>query len=233
MTHRQLQIGFERAAKLADPTLEIENKLSYDAIFACLNIGKDKFIKTRYSGYNSKAEGFEETQKRIDDLRTLVTIEQYDTITDNSITLPEDYLFTLGETASISSSTSPCWPKTGDTPIVKTTDVTEATIENVDAILANTLSEYRLRLNKAKPIRLYQGNTIKFFTDGNYSVVGYKLTYLKQPMKIGDIATLSTEYTDLPEHTHQEIINIALQYYMSVKGTPQIQVFANEVNTME
>ena len=91
MTHRQLQIGFERAAKMADPTLEIENKLNSDTIFACLNIGKDKFIKTRYSGYNSKAEGFEETQKRIDDLRTLVTIEQYDTITDNSITLPEDY----------------------------------------------------------------------------------------------------------------------------------------------
>ena len=34
MTHRQLQIGFERAAKLADPTLEIENKLNSDTIFA-------------------------------------------------------------------------------------------------------------------------------------------------------------------------------------------------------
>ena len=233
MTHRQLQIAFERGAKTADPTLEVTNKLTSEMIFACLNIGLDKFIKTRMTGHNLNRDGFEETQKRIDDLRTLVTIKDYSTLTDNSITLPVDYLFTLGETASITSTTSPCWPIVNEIPVIKTTDVTEATIENVDAILANTLSEYRLHLNRAKPIRLYQGDIIKFYTDNNYSIVGYKLTYLRKPSKIGDIQVLNTEYTDLPEHTHQEIVNIALQYYMSIKGTPQIQVFANEVNTME
>ena len=233
MTHRQLQIEFERWINAIDATTTVSNKLNSDTIFAYLNIGKDKFWKTRYSGLNIKGEGFEQSQKRIDDLRTLVTVQEYNTITDNSITLPEDYTLTLGETASISSTTSPCWPKTGNTPIIKTTDVIEATIENIDAILANSLSEHRLHLNRAKPIRLYQGNTIKFYTDGNYSVVGYKLTYLRAPGNIGDTAVLSTEYTDLPEHTHSEIVRLAVQYYMSVNAIPQVKVFSEEVNTME
>lgn len=233
MTHRQFQIEFERWINTIDPTTVVSNKLDSDTIFAYLNVGKDKFWKTRYSGLNSKAEGFEQSQKRIDDLRTLVTVQEYNTIVDNSITLPENYTLTLGETASISSTTSPCWPKVGNTPIVKTTDVIEATIENIDAILANSLSEHRLHLNRAKPIRLYQGDTIKFYTDGNYSVVGFKLTYLRTPANIGDTAVLSTEYTDLPEHTHSEIVRLAVQYYMSIKGIAQVKVFADEVNTME
>ena len=90
MTHRQLQIEFERWINAIDATTTVSNKLNSDTIFAYLNIGKDKFWKTRYSGLNIKREGFEQSQKRIDDLRTLVKVQEYGAITDNSIELPED-----------------------------------------------------------------------------------------------------------------------------------------------
>ena len=232
MTEREMLIELERRIQLADPNTEISEKLSSDALFTMLNAGLDKFVKTRYSGLNIKGTGFEVTQKRIDDLRSLVTTADFSSITDNTITLPTDYLLTLGETAGISSTTS-CWPKNGETPIIRTTDVLEGTIESIDAMLENSLSAHRLRLNRAKPIRLYQGNTIKLYTDGNYTVNTYKLTYLRHPAKLGDPTKTSVEYTDLPKHTHLEIVQLALQHYMSVKGSQQIQVFANEVNTME
>ena len=40
-----------------------------------LNRGIYKFVKTRHSGLNVKREGFEQSQKRIDDLHTLVREE--------------------------------------------------------------------------------------------------------------------------------------------------------------
>lgn len=43
-----------------------------------LNKGLEKFWKTRYSGLNPKSTSFEQDQKRIDDLRTLVSTLVYD-----------------------------------------------------------------------------------------------------------------------------------------------------------
>ena len=71
----------------------------------------DKFYKTRYSGINFKAQGFEQTQKRIDDLRTLIKNKKYTEGSINksdrnsySVELPEDYVLLLGDTAGIQPS---------------------------------------------------------------------------------------------------------------------------------
>ena len=42
-----------------------------------LNQGLIRFVKTRYSGMNSKHEGVEQSQKRIDDLRKLLVSVTY------------------------------------------------------------------------------------------------------------------------------------------------------------
>ena len=65
-----------------------------------LNAGLDKFWKTRYSQNNPKVKGFEQIQKRIDDLRTLVaevTLVPDTTSKDlYTVTIPEDYVILLG-----------------------------------------------------------------------------------------------------------------------------------------
>jgi len=58
-----------------------------------LNQAIRKFVKTRYSGFNPKQEGFEQTQKRIDDLRTLV-VEEDLTCTTGTIK-PNSYIADL------------------------------------------------------------------------------------------------------------------------------------------
>lgn len=237
MKGRDFQAEFERRLQLMDPALIIKEKLSSDTIFAFLNEAIDKFWKTRYSGINVKGIGFEQDQKRIDDLRTL--IKKFDTTptTESSklytVTLPSDYAIFLGDTAGISPiGTNDCWESVDGNYAVKQTDTLEGTIERIDRMLDNPLSEHHLKYCKARPIRLIENNKVLLYTDGDYEVSTYNMTYLKQPTKLST-SNISTEYTDLPEHTHIEIVKLAIQIYMATKPVQHYSAYSAEVNAME
>ena len=229
MTPREFQIEFERRLQMIDPTLKKENKLSSDQLFSILNEAKDKFYITRYTGINYKQKGFEQDQKRIDDLRTLVKTKKYSdgeiTAENNhySVEFPEDYVILLGDTAGISpldGAEMPCWTKVNGRYVIKYSE------------LENSLSEHRLRYCLAKPLRLIEDNNIILITDGNYKVSEYKITYLSKPSDI-TIDNATVEYTDLPEHTHMEIVKLAVQLFLSTKATNNYQIYSNEVASME
>ena len=74
MTYNELQVAFELEINQLDSNL---TKPTTSDMEYWLMAGLDKFIKTRYSGINFKRRGFEQDQKRIDDLRTLVTRKVY------------------------------------------------------------------------------------------------------------------------------------------------------------
>lgn len=242
MSPRELQIEVERRLQLINPELSLAGKLPSDTIMSFINEAIDKFWKTRYSGLNFKQRGFEQDQKRTDDLRTLVTKHTYKDIDiskvnqeEYTVTLPDDYVILLGDTAGIAPAdgiTNDCWEKDAlGNYKIKYSDTIEGTIETVDRIKENSLSEYRLKYTKAKPIKLMQDNTITLYTDGQYKVAEYTIEYLKRPSKVTLVDTPTDEYTDLPAHTHMEIVKIAVQLIL---GTlPNYNVYSNEVNTME
>lgn len=205
-----------------------------------LNAGLDKFWKTRYSDNNYKREGFEQTQKRIDDLRTLVseyTFENAEVTTVNdkmyTVILPDNYLILLGDTAYISpidGMENPCWEKDeAGNYVLRVTDTIEGTIETLDRIRENSLSEYRLRYTKARPIRLIANDLIKLYTDGKYKVAKYTIQYLRKPNKIDIHANPFDEYTDMPEHTQLEIIKLAAQLYIENQADPRYNSYTQEV----
>lgn len=225
-----------------DPELVTTNKLNSDTIFSFINEAIDKFYKTRYSGINSKSEGFEQSQKRIDDLRSLVKTKKYtDTITntDNKyeVELPNDYVMLLGDTAGIQpidDYNDPCWGYSEDGDyIIKRNDTIEATIETIDRQLGNSLSEHRLKYCTARPLRLIQGNKIYLYTDGKYKVSEYTITYLSKPILLDSKNITNTEYTSLPEHTHMEIVKMAVQLYLATKPMEHYSAYSAEVNYME
>lgn len=208
-----------------------------------LNTALDKFWKTRYSENNFKRESFEQTQKRIDDLRTLVTQYLYtDEVVKVSnelytVQLPSDYLILLGDTAGIAPAdgmTLPCWEKDSNGKyVIKNTDTIEATIDTIDRIKENSLSEYHLHYAKARPIRLIQGDNIKLSTDGKYKVAQYLLTYLRKPIKIDLHTNPFAQYTDMPDHTHIEIVKLAAQMYIENQADPRYNTYTNETVSME
>lgn len=241
MTDRQFQIEFERRLQLMDPELVRTNKLSSDTIFSFINEAIDKFYKTRYSGINAKSEGFEQSQKRIDDLRNLIKTASFtEEIINNgniyTIELPEDYVLMLGDVAGIlpTEGNEQCWEidKDGDY-VVKRADTIEATIENIDRQLNNSLSEHLLKYCTARPLKLIKGNKVILYTDGKYSVANYQITYLSKPLFLDSSNISNTEYTSLPEHTHMEIVKMAVQLYLATKPMEHYSVYSAEVNNME
>lgn len=224
-----------------NPELEQSQKLSSDTIFSFINEAIDKFYKTRYSGINYKQEGFEQSQKRIDDLRNLIKTESYTEIESKdsiySVELPEDYTILLGDTVGIQPSDDyidNCWKTDEDGKyIVKKGDTIEATIETIDRQLNNSLSEHRLKYCNARPLRLIQGNQINLYTDGKYKVSEYTITYLSKPKYLDSKNITNTEYTSLPEHTHMEIVKMAVQLYMATKPMEHYSAYSTEINNME
>lgn len=242
MTQREFQIEFERRLQLMDPNLVIKEKLTSDTIISFINEAIDKFYKTRYSGINFKAQGFEQTQKRIDDLRTLIKNKKYTEGSINksdrnsySVELPEDYVLLLGDTAGIQpSNLNECWEtnERGEY-IIKYTDTLESTIETLDRQLDNSLSEHKLKYCQARPLKLIQDNNVILYTDGNYKISEYQITYLAKPSKIDSSNITNLEYTDLPEHTHMEIVKMAIQIYLATKPMQHYNAYSNEIASME
>ena len=75
-------------------------------------------------------------------------------------------------------------------------------------MLENSLSEHHLKYCQAKPIKLQTGNNIEFYTDDNYYVSDYKITYLKKPATYS-LNNPFDEYNDLPNEALYECIKIA------------------------
>ena len=207
MTEREFQIAFERQLQTIIAGYNITTKITSDMIFSYINRAKDDYVKQLY-------RAFQQNQEITDKLRTLVTtaITNFNAAVHEGnrwyYEYPEDYLFTLGEEVEIRICRNNC-----PTLVNKTRDVIEATIETVDRILENSLSEYHLHHNQARPIRLYTDNKIVLITDGKYGINKYSMTYLRKAKDLGK--NLKEEYTELPEVTHKEIVDAAVRLYLS------------------
>lgn len=241
MRYIDLQVSFEREINKLQDGL---TKPDTDTTEYFLNTALDKFWKTRYSQNNFKLRGFEESQKRVDDLRTLVKTHTYtDDITKVNqglyeVILPEDYVILLGDQAGIAPAdglTDPCWELDEEgNYIVHYSDTIEGQIETIDRIKENSLSEYHKRYTKAKPIRLMANNNIFLHTDGTYKVAVYTIQYLRKPQVINLYDDPYAEYEDMPEHTHLEIVKLAAQLYIENQANPRYNSYTQEViNSME
>ena len=224
MTARDMQIAFEMEANIQDPS----NKPSSYEIFYWINRAVETFVKTRWDGNNPKQEGFEQTQKRIDDLRTLVKEVSISTnsgtVKPNSYTatLPNDYLFTLGEEVTIS------YTKNGST-ITSREGITETSVDKYTDDLINPFSEHILHNDWARPLRLFKSTVVELISDGTYTIPTYYLRYLAKPT----VVALPSTSCDLPDQTHYEIVKTATKMYLETVKDPRYQTYNNEIVTME
>jgi len=110
--------------------------------------------------------------------------------------------------------------------------VVESTIDEVRRMLENPFSEHILHYGSAKPIRIFDGDSVELITDGNYDVTEYHLTFLKQPVEV-ETDDVSPVNCDLPEHTHDEIVRMAANMILENIEQPRYQTHAREIATME
>jgi len=197
-----------------------------------------RFIKTRYSGLNIHKDGFQQSQKRSDDLRTVVksadvlTSAFTVTLGDDGkaskyvISYPTDYFIGLGETVYIAALGL-------NTPI-KRTDVLECTIENIDSRLGNSLSPYRFHNGSATPLRVYSEGKIILYTDEYYTIKKYTITYLAAPTKLDWYSgSTSVQLTIMPDHTWDEIIVNAVKSALLNISDDRYQAYSQEAQVIE
>jgi len=220
--HVAVKLEYDKTSALELPAFEPE-EIDY-----WLNNAIRKFGKTRHSGMNVKGTSFEQTQKRIDDLRTLV-----ESVTETSVSatasdypngyrfdLPvTGYWFTLSEEANIVVDT-----------IETRVGITECTIDEYRQRVDDPYSEHILHYTLAKPLRIFNDLTVELISDGSYTIDDYHLTYLKAPATV-DLS--GTTDCDLPEHTHDEIVKLAVSMMLENVEQPRYQTYQNEVNTIE
>lgn len=219
MTARQMQNAFEQEANRMDSDLIVESH----RVFYWINEAINRFVKTRYSGNNYKGTSVEQTQKRIDDLNTLVTEVSLNVAagggTDNprtlsyTVELPNNYLFTLSEEVYISID-SPEYP---NMQFEKRTGVTQCDSDTYFKKITDPYSEYKLHYESANPLRLFTNGRITLTTDGNYRILSYLLRYLRRPNTV----SLEGNDCDLPLHTHSEIVNLAVNLFLENEGDPR------------
>jgi hypothetical protein len=200
--HTAVKLELDKTSALELPAFEPE-ELDY-----WINRSILLYIKSRYSGFNITREGFEQVQKRADDLRILVTEFPFTSLTvGDSYDKPnsyladldlinEDYLVRVGEEVEI---------VVGNT--TKRQGVTECTSDSYRTFIDNPYSEHRLHYGEAKPLRLFKGNNAELITDGNYTISKYFLRYLRYPQQV---SLTNGDDCELPAHTHDEIVKITV-----------------------
>lgn len=224
-----------------DLELDKVNSLQYPSFTTVerdyfINQGIRKFVKTRYSGTNSKREGFEQTQKRIDDLRTLVR-EVSVPCTITGAIKPNGYVLT-SPGLSHANFLDTYWLSLGEevtiTPIGGSAirqGVTEVTADEYRFEIDNPYSSFRLHYGQAKPLRIFYNNTIEFISDATYAVNTAYVRYIKAPAIVSYTAPVVS--CDLPEHTHDEIVALAVQMALENIEQPRYQSYSQDVATME
>ena len=210
-----------------------------------LNEAQHIFIKTRYSGNNSRAAGFEASQKRTDDLRNLVVKDQIiatvPTSSDPSVyeaLLPfqgiERYMFALRVMANGFKGTCE-----GKLNCIQTQH------DDLNDTLKNPFYAPSFEWREVPVVYGTSGggasdlNKLFVYTDGTFSITSINLDYLRHPARIahptvfaggqyllpdnsGTLITLD-QNCELAEHTHKEIVDLAVQLVAGDIDHPGIQ----------
>jgi hypothetical protein len=208
-----------------------------------INSAVDNYWKTRVSGFNSTGDKIEDTDKRVADLAKFIKDASFTgtaiTTSGNvyKITLPTDFNMLISDSAKIlplTDNAKKCWAKTSaGVYIAKVQDTQEGRLNTINQLLRSSLSEYRLNNGQARPIRVVKGNNIEIYTDGEYSISEYTISYLMKPTKIDFIsATKTSEYTFLPDSVINEVVRLAAEMYKDNVASKR-QESLREVSTIE
>jgi len=230
--HIEFKLGMDKATALNSPSFLPEE------IDVFLNNAIEKFVSQRMYGTNPKQEGFEETQKRWDDLITLVAQDNISTFSSSpfikpggqTAALPSDYWHTIEEEASIDYQDCNNQTVTVRVPVVPITH------ERYNKIIRDPFHQP----NNNKVLRLGIGGSPELIIGTGTVLNSYFLRYIKKPQAVryGSAyailpAAPADINSDLPEHTHKEIVAYAVQEALGNIESQRVQIKAQENAVIE
>ena len=196
-----------------------------------LNEAEEIFIKLIAEPRGKSNLGFETSQRTTEDIKSIVVSK---IIVPNPITkvvsLPVDYKYYIAGNCTITKEK--CANKKAKFFIVQHDD------ENEDSIFNESSFEWR-EVNA-----VFNSNGLQVFTDGTFTVNNVSITYIRKTLymhnaedfRVGGyimpsgVALTGSVNCELPDHTHREIVDIAVMLASSEIQTSDYQVKLNKLN---
>lgn len=204
-----------------------------------LNEAQEIFIKQRYGVTNNKKGGFETSQKRIDDLRELVQTNTapaaLEILPDLGMTqaygsvVPNDYMFLVRAKAIATKGSC--------------SERFLTCIQSQHDDLNNILTDpfYSPSFEWAETPLIFKktggGNDLITFSDGTFTISNIVLDYIKIPQRIQFPSGVGGNYQlpdgsavnadancELAQHTHHEIVDIAVMLASGDMDNPNVQM---------
>jgi hypothetical protein len=197
-----------------------------------LNRAQERFIKQRLGKINDpKRLGFSEITKRLDDLRLIVTVDYEDTVTPSAaidyvnFDLPIDYMFLVNARALMHVNHCGEPVTTSDPETVRDVRIVEQ--DKVYAMQQNPFAKSKAEA----PAGIIYDDEVRVFQDkGKFILKTLYLDYLRQPVQINLSSSIDCE---LAEHTHHEIIDIAVKSIIEAIESPRYQTTSIEQQQSE
>lgn len=197
-----------------------------------LNDQLDEFVETRATPKgNYKGEGFEDTQKRLDDIRTVIKEGTTDTtdVDYNSktpltlgvfkygkkITLPSDYRKLVSDYSDCSNSCHNSF-------------MSPNRLFANDRKLQQALKDSFHTSHPDSPVSQIVNNELRVY-ENNFTVTNIYITYVYSYPKI----VYESVSCVLPAHTHREIVDMAVAKVSSVINTGNYEKYLNEISKNE
>lgn len=227
MTIKDMHYDFKKKLNKIDS--QQNRNLLIPEIDWSLNEAVEIFIKSIAEPRTKTYFGFELNQRSIDDIRTLVVNNQCLIVNNNIVTLPDNYLhFVKGE---VIMSKNNCKNVKGKFKLRQHDDEFE------DSPFDNSNFEWRT-VNG-----VFFENGIKLYDDGTFTNEQLCISYIKKPLYIhnaedfrngsyklpsGTILNGSVN-CELPDHTHREIVDIAVMIATGELQIPDYELKTNKL----
>jgi hypothetical protein len=204
--------------------------LDGDQLDYFLNAAQEEFVKQRfYRASNLKGQGFEDTMKRLEDLRELVYINYSDTIspdlsaTEVELDLAADHMFLIN--LRIISRYSACAVPTVESPIVKV----PARVVETEQVHEMMRSPFHRSTHKSPLATIYE-DQVRVFQGQRFLVIGIEADYIRQPRKLSLVLEQSSL---LSPHTHLEIVKMAVNSILESLQSQRVQTNETKIQKME
>lgn len=229
MTNIEIIANFEREINKINDA--VNKPATEDSLF-WLNQAITKFVKLRFNGDFIHGTGYEQTEKRRQDLISLFKTVSFPSFTKDAthanydeytVNYPTDFLYALNEDVVIDSVNG---------GHEMDTCVFECTQDSFMYRINNSLTDFHYKYHRARPLRIRSDKGCKLLTDKNYTIKSYTLGYLKRPTEL-TLDNPRTEYADFKDEIMYEIIKIAAQMYIENQGDQRYRTITDQVVTQE
>lgn len=199
-----------------------------------LNEAMSLFIKMIAQPRNKSNLGFETSQRTIDDIRTIVVNNDnsptYQPILNNISSLPEDYLHFIRGYVNMNKGN--CLNVKARLHIRQHDDEFEESPFDKSSFTWRTING------------VFFENGVKFYTDDTFTIDKFYISYIRKPkymhnaqdfrngtykLPSGESLTGSVN-CELPEHTHREIVDIAVLLLTGELQIPDYEVKMTKLN---